>query len=228
MDDRDPDAARPSLTLVRGLPPERDRIARLDLDERIRGARLKGDKAYAIARLLGVEIGYVTKTLKRFEREYKSQAEIDAKAAAAVYRREMIDRLERLKREAWQQLDLAKDQKKRTAQEMLKDMDGKVTHQRVKVDTLPGETSPGLIGEIRQIELMLGKLHGVEIEEPPQSPMPTVGRDLILITPSAPLDVDRMRDLNEVIRKRMNGGAVIDVPALRIGGNGNGNGGPPS
>lgn len=213
---------RRNLSLVRGLPPERDVLARLELDERIRTLRLKGEKAFAIARTVGVEIGYVTKTLKRFEREYKRQAEIDAKAAAAVYRREMIDRLERLKREAWQQLDLAKDQKKRTAQEMLKDSDGKVTHQRVKVDTLPGETSPGLIAEIRQIENMLGKLHGVEIDEPPTPPQATIGRDLILITPSTPLDVDRMRELNEVIRKRMNGNApkVIDVPALTLGGNG--------
>jgi hypothetical protein len=218
-----PEDARPSLTLVRGLPPERDRLARLDLDERIRGLRLRGEKAYAIARAVGVEVGYVTKTLKRFEREYERQAELDAKAAAAVYRREMIDRLEKLKREAWQQLDLAKDQKKRTAQEMLKDTDGKITHQRVKVDTLPGETSPGLIGEIRQLEAMLGKLHGVEIEEPPQPTAPTVGRDLILINPSAPLDVDRVEQLNAVIRKRMNGGAVIDVPLI-VGGNGNGNG----
>lgn len=219
-----PEDARPNLTLVRGLPPERDALARLDLDERIRGMRLRGEKAYAIARAVGVEIGYVTKTLKRFEREYQKQAELDAKAAAAVYRREMIDRLEKLKREAWQQLDLTKDQKKRTAQEMLKDADGKITHQRVKVDTLPGETSPGLIGEIRQIELLLGKLHGVEIDEPPAAPAPSVGRDLILITPAAPLDVERMQRLNDVIRKRMNGGAVIDVPAIPSNGNGNGNG----
>lgn len=199
----------------------------MELEERIRGLRLRGFKAYAIAQQVGVEVGFVTATLRRFERDYRKQAEIDVKAAAAVYRREMIDRLEKLKREAWEQVELAKDSKKRTHQEMLKDKDGNVTHQRAKVETLPGETAPGLIGEIRQIELALGRLHGVEIEEPPKPLMPTVGRDFILITPTEPIDLDRLRDLNEVIRARTNGngnGKPIDVEARLLPGNGNGNG----
>lgn len=196
----------------------------MDLEERIRALRLRGQRAGEIARSLGIELAYVTKTLQRFAREYKRQAGEDAKAAAAVYRREMVDRLERLRAEAWSQIELAKDQKKRTRQEMLKDAEGKVTHQRAKVETLPGETSPSLIGEIRHIELALGQLHGVVIAEPPEPVTPTVGRDLIVINPAQPLDSQRMEQLNEAIRKRANGSTIIDVPYLTVGGNGNGNG----
>jgi hypothetical protein len=194
------------------------------MEERIRTLRRRGLKAYAIAREVGVEVGVVTATLRRFEREYRRQAEADARAEAAVYRREMIDRLEGLKREAWEQVELAKDQKKKTHQEMLKDADGKVTHQRAKVETLPGETSPSLISEIRQIELALGRLRGVDVEEPAVPLVPSVGRDLIVITPSQPLDLDRLRRLNEAVRLRSNGGngGAVDVPAVVVGGNGDG------
>jgi hypothetical protein len=198
------------------------------MDERIRRLRMRGLKPFQIARDVGVEAGYVTAALRRFERDYRRQAELDTKAAAVTYRREMIERLESLKREAWEQVELAKESKKKTQQEMLKDTDGKVTHQRVKVDTLPGETSPSLLGEIRQIELLLGKLNGVEVDEQPTPLAPTIG-DVIVLTPSQPIDLERIAKLNDYIRTRggMNGKTTIDVPALAVGGNGkaNGNGG---
>jgi hypothetical protein len=194
------------------------RIARLEQDERVRDLHRKGLKPLAIARESGLSLTAVRQSLRRFEQECLLRASEDAREYAAAYRHVMIDNLERLKREAWEQIALAKEPKKHTRQEMLKDADGKVTHQRAKVDTLPGETSPSLIGELRQIEVMLGRLHGVNAEELP-APTTRLDGDLIIITPAEPPDTERLRLLGEVITRRGNGKA-IDVEAKVVGGNG--------
>src|SRR5262245_48784114 len=200
-----------------------DRLARLEQDERVRDLHRKGLRPAAIAREIGLKVAAVKKSLDRFERECLRRAAKDAREAAAAYRHVMIDNLEHLKKEAWEQIALAKEPKKHTRQEMLKDADGKVTHQRAKVDTVPGESTPSLIGELRQIEVMLGRLHGVHVEElPPPTPAATGGRDLIILNPKEPPDMDRLRLLGEEIKKRGNG-HVIDVEAVPMPGNGRAN-----
>jgi hypothetical protein len=230
MDDRDRGGERPDLRLVnpgtRGLPPSGDRLARLELEDRIRVRRMRGETASKIAREVGVELKFVTSTLRKFEREYKRRAEQQADLEGAAYRHRMIDHLERLKARCWEQIELAEQSKKETRQEMLKGPEGNTTHQKATVRVIPGETTPSLLAELRQLEVALGRLHGVKLDEELPLPAPVFQKnDVLVIQPAAPLSLDRLAQLNEVIRKRQNGGAERPTPSLPpSNGSGNGNG----
>lgn len=228
MDDQGQGTGPPDLRLVRpprrGLPPSADRLARLEMEERIRDLRMRGMLATAISRDVGVELKVVTATLRKFERDYKRRAAEQAADEAAIYRRRMIDQLERLKERTWQQLERAEDEKQKTRKEMLKGKAGETSSQRVTVDTLPGETSPALISQIREIELALGQLHGVELGKE----LPVVGpifqkNEVLVIQPAAPLDMERLAKLQAAIKARINGGAEAPtLPPAGFAGNGDG------
>jgi hypothetical protein len=202
----------------------------LELEERIRDLRIKGQTASTIARAVGVELKVVTRALKKFEREYEKRAEEQALEAAAVYRHRMIEHFNRLKARVWEQIERAEQEKRKKRTEMLKDAAGKVTHQRGSLDTLPGETTPTLLAEIRQIEVVLGKLHGIKLDDAvPAGNINLTKNDVLVINPAEPVNMEKLTALQEEIRKRTNGGAqgVITVKAtVPTNGNGSNGSGP--
>lgn len=219
MDDRGHGDAlpEPRMRLVgSSLTPEQKRLRRLQMEDAVRERFLRGERKNAIARELGVPLGFVTATLKRFDKELE-RARVPE---AALYRQRLVEQLERLKARCYAALDRSEEERKKTRQEQLKASDGSLAGSRLIVDKSPGEFDARIAAVILGIELKLGALHGVgEASAPAPS---VVEREFYYVSPSRPIDLDRLAQLNRVIDARV---VSHSEPAqLGAGGNGNGNG----